>query len=515
MQVTTQLRQSLLVRLVLQVSKLYSESGFREIFERFGRFLTGSLTAELLRRFFDKPYQMQASLVGRYAHVFSTRMAAVRSNAGNSIRSSLTAKVFQASTILRYMGMYIVVLSGFYVFIDELGRMALGQTAFFGLWDELYILVCLLFLMLDWALNAKRSVLSTPMDAPLFFFIAIAFFELLHFATYPEVAIDGFRVVVQYLLFYFVASRFLTTDKRADVLYMSVMLSGTTLALHGLFQIVTGVQSPASWTDQAEASLGATRAFSIVESPNILGSIMVLLLPSALAFVLSGNQKKSHRVFFFLVAGAMGLCVLLTLSRGAWMSLAVAMVVFSLAVNPRWLLLLMGGGILSLAIPQVNSRIAYLFTPQFMASSMKGGRIMRYETGIRMFLEKPWTGWGLGHFGGATAMNNKNLFPNTFYMDNYWLKTAVEMGIPGLVGFGFLILFLVIWSIRAIRTTQKGDKLRIAGAFAGICGVLVHNGLENIFEVPYMVVYFWLMVALMMYWGFRGRMMQIDISDIS
>ena len=45
-----------------------------------------------------------------------------------------------------------------------------------------------------------------------------------------------------------------------------------------------------------------------------------------------------------------------------------------------------------------------------------------------------------------------------------------------------------------------------AGMFAGLCGVLVHCYGENIFEEPYMMVYFWVVAGLLIWAGFlRGR----------
>jgi O-antigen ligase len=230
---------------------------------------------------------------------------------------------------------------------------------------------------------------------------------------------------------------------------------------------------------------------------------MVLLLPLAFAVLIRPGVKAYARLLLTAAVGAMGLCVLLTQSRGAWLGLAVAMVVFCLLVQPAWLFILAGGAFASLLLPPVFNRISYLFTPQFVASSQRGGRMLRYATGFRMFLENPWTGTGLGHFGGAVAMNHKNLFPTTFYMDSFWLKTLVEMGIPGIAAFAVLMGLLLAWGVRAVRRAEAGkDRLMAAGALAGLCGVILHNFLENIFEVPYMVVYFWLLAALLMYWGF-------------
>lgn len=159
-----------------------------------------------------------------------------------------------------------------------------------------------------------------------------------------------------------------------------------------------------------------------------------------------------------------------------------------------------------LLVPSVMSRIEYMLSPQYRINSMSGGRLLRYQTGWDMFIQNKWTGIGLGHFGGAVAMNNKNLISDTFYMDNYWLKTAVEMGVVGIAAFAVLVLILVLWSIRAIKQSEGYDsKLITAAGFSGMCGVIFHNLMENVFEVPYMVAYFWVIAALVFYFGFRRK----------
>ena len=68
----------------------------------------------------------------------------------------------------------------------------------------------------------------------------------------------------------------------------------------------------------------------------------------------------------------------------------------------------------------------------------------------------------------------------------------------------------MLWSLRSSGRTgyTKGDRTRVLAVsmFAGMCGVLVHCYFENIFEVPYMMAYFWSMAAAVMYLGyFRKR----------
>ena len=104
-----------------------------------------------------------------------------------------------------------------------------------------------------------------------------------------------------------------------------------------------------------------------------------------------------------------------------------------------------------------------------------------------------------------------------FYMDNYYLKTMVEMGYLGIIFYALLLIALVVLGIKAIQRSDVNfalipkDPLQRAignyrvltiAIFAGLCGVLAHCFFENIFEETYMEAYFWGMAALMMYLGF-------------
>ena len=76
------------------------------------------------------------------------------------------------------------------------------------------------------------------------------------------------------------------------------------------------------------------------------------------------------------------------------------------------------------------------------------------------------------------------------------------MGVYGVAGLLFIIICFIVSSLRAIgnQHTIKGRIMTI-GLFSGAMGVLAQNFVENIFEVPGMVVYFWLTVALINAYG--------------
>ena len=60
--------------------------------------------------------------------------------------------------------------------------------------------------------------------------------------------------------------------------------------------------------------------------------------------------------------------------------------------------------------------------------------------------------------------------------------------------------------LRSIGRTKlcETDRTRVLAVslFSGMCGVMVHCYFENIFEVPYMMAYFWSMAAAVLYLGY-------------
>lgn len=93
-----------------------------------------------------------------------------------------------------------------------------------------------------------------------------------------------------------------------------------------------------------------------------------------------------------------------------------------------------------------------------------------------------------------------------FYLDNYYLKTLVEMGIFGAVFFGLLLLALFLTGIKASGRVRAHSMHYVpAGFFAGLCGTMAHMLTENILEVPYMNAYFWAFAAAIAYVGFLRK----------
>ena len=392
-----------------------------------------------------------------------------------------------------------------YVLIDYFVRLA-APVMIASLWDEALMLALYALWMWKYLVYRKQEgAKPTPLDVPIFLYFSINLFLLLVATPAFRIGLDGMRANVQFLLWFFIAIAFLREKKDALVLVNILLAVGSLIALHGCYQYVVGTPMPANWVDSMETGI-RTRAFSIIGSPNILGSLMALLAPIAATLCLA-EKARTRKLLYAGMALVMSACLVFTMSRGAWIGFAVAAVILVVFLDkrlliPMGLLVLLGGAMM----PGVTNRILYMLSPEYIESSLRGGRLVRWQTGFQIFREQPLFGVGLGHWGGAVAQNNsiaikiKDVFVKTVYIDSYPMKLLTEGGLTLLLTYLFLIYQQITWSYKAVRAqTDKFYRYLALGIFAGLAAVAVHCVTENVFEVPMMTTYFWLLVAVLMH----------------
>ena len=397
-----------------------------------------------------------------------------------------------------------------YVVLDYVLRALLAVPVLSSCWDE-----CLMLLALGYVIYerlGRKTPLKTgcnPLDLPVCLFIT-ACFALMNVVTpYYSVQISGFRATVQYMLWFFLITRLVHNDRDFMRVYLALVILAAVIALHGIYQYIAAVPIPSSWMTHSESSV-RTRVYSIFGSPNIMGDFMTMFAPMAAGLAYYTKNRKLQ-VLAWVCAFCMCFGCLFTMSRGAWMALALAIVIFVLLVDRRLLVLLLAAGCVACTLPFVRSRIGFLFTSDFADANTSGGRAGRKLVAMTLLEQRgKAAGVGLGMFGGAVAMQNQVIdHQEYFYVDNYYLKLMIEMGYTGLAAFLITVLGFLANGCRALYRTAQQKKQGLsrlfplcAGIFAGLCGVFVHCGFENIFEEPYMMAYFWSLAGLLMWAGF-------------
>lgn len=384
----------------------------------------------------------------------------------------------------------------FYAGVDWFLRLKANTLGLPNWWDEALMALMITALLSQWITRKDFRWRMHPTMFPLTAFISVMLFLFLIDSTYLRITvpIEGLRVVVQHMLWFYLAVQLLRSRSQASLLLIGFTLLCTGIAAYGVYQYIAKVPMPSNWVDQAEVGI-QTRAYSIVGSPNILGSLLVLSTPIALGLAYRGTSWQ--RAFYLFCAALMAICMVFTFSRGAWLGLGFGIVLFGVLQDRRLIgLLLIGAILLPIAAPSVAERVSYLLSPDYFSKSAQGGRIDRWTLALEKVQENPLTGAGLGRFGGAAAEHNQDLLPHkTIYTDNYYLKTAAETGFVGLLAFVTLMVSVVRVGIGSAIHAPPNYRALATGVACGLVGVVLHNAVENVFEVPLMVVAFWLCVA--------------------
>lgn len=424
----------------------------------------------------------------------------------------IAAVLFTSAMLLDYSKFLYVI--GFYVILDYTFRYVIQVALFSSVWEELLIVFAMCLWLYKWFIYRKEDGYHwTPLDIPLVVFIVISISLLFIKSPIMDIGIAGLRQVVQQLIWYFIAAQLIRSSKNARYFLYIIVFIGGVIGLHGIYQYVTHAEMPSYWADQSEINI-TTRVFSIIGSPNILGALMVLILPVSISFIFS-EKKVFKKIIFTGTALAMFATLIFTASRSAWIGFIAAMAVYFWLKDKRLIVLLVILIFAAYALsPTVSNRVNYMLSPEYWASSATGGRVARYTIAFEWLSQNPVFGVGLGWFGGAVAKNFQ--IPDAFYVDSYFLKIAVEMGLVGLGAFVYLIYNAIAWGARSVSRASAEDKSMAQGLLAGIVGVIIPNFVENVFEVPMMVAYFWIFAAILIYLGFtvqRGNKKSNELSQ--
>lgn len=402
---------------------------------------------------------------------------------------------------------FLLFCGGSYAIIDYLLRDVFQIAAFASVWDEMYMLLCGAWLILR-QVGGKTPVRSRANSSDLLvgFYLVIGLVLLLC-ASHRDmgVHITGFRASMQYLMMFFLMVRLIRDDTDFMRLYRLMVAIATILALYGIYQYIIGVEIPYNWTDAAEGDV-RTRVFAIFSNPNVMGGYMILFAPMTIGMAYA-QEDIGSKIFYWICGLCMCVACLFTMSRGAWLGLAVAAVLFSLIIDRKLFFLLLIGGLLSCFLPFVQSRIGYLFTPEFQVSNQKGGRGIRWDRAFGYVTDaKAWPmGLGYGMYGGAVAMQNK-INPNYIYtyVDNYYVKTIAENGIVGLTGLLTMLTGLFWNGARSCaRNADNEYKPLCAGMLTGLIGFMIQSFFECLWEEPYLMALFFIVAAMMIYAGFH------------
>ena len=227
------------------------------------------------------------------------------------------------------------------------------------------------------------------------------------------------------------------------------VLSGALQSLWAIFLHFTGGgYSSDAWLDEEMFEEIAGRAVGSLDNPNMLGEYLILVIPIAVAMFI-GRGEGMRRTASCLCIGIMGVCLILTWSRGAWLGLIFAALVFLFMWHHRSMWLVLAGAAAIPMLPYIlpQSIISRFASIGDLTDSSTSYRVHIWHSSVSMIADHPFTGIGVGE--GAW----RQLYPLYTYMGveqaphshNLYLQIWLELGLTGILVF-LAFLFLLYQS---------------------------------------------------------------------
>ncbi len=337
-------------------------------------------------------------------------------------------------------------------------------------------------------------VLSWPESHALVFFLLAGGLSAWN-SYWPGLAISKTIEVSKAVAIYFFIVNVITDRHRLRNVYWALVAGGAFAASISALRFFSGVRSP----ENRAIYLGVFR------NPNDLAMALTIVIP--LAICLFRDSRPAARLF---LSGTIATCVLtifLTFSRGGILGLGAAVVTMGARA---------GGGVRRSVIALVI--IAVLAVPLYddfweRESSYSNleedrsflGRMNSIRVGIRMFLDSPIVGLGLGGSRVAYSLYDPwGSTKNTVLIHNTWVQLLAEMGLLGVFTYLGAFVFSLVRVNRIARGAFRGHagdaqmRLYAAALVSSMVGFAV-CGMSG----PYLM--FWVPIYLIAICSAMGR----------
>lgn len=310
-------------------------------------------------------------------------------------------------------------------------------------------------------------------------------------------SLQGGILTTAFILFYFVVINSVQTKKQLNALTFCFVCFGVLIAFYGYYQYLNPSKFSGSWLDTEMFSDIGFRVYSTLGNPNVLGEYLILIIPFVVSYFFreEGFVKKG---FFFIVGCILMLCLILTYSRGCWLGIMFAAVVFLILLDRRFIILIIIG-LLALPFVLPETIINRFMSIGNMSDSSTSYRFYIYMGTLSMLKDY----WLCGVGPGTAAFNM--VYPSYAYdsimaphSHNLFLQVMCDSGICGEVVFLAMIYRAYKSCCIGLKKADKKDKIFIIGAISALSGFFLQSMFDYTFYNYRVMLIFWAVLALAM-----------------
>ena len=359
--------------------------------------------------------------------------------------------------------------------------------------------ICVFTAMVTWLVSmSKGTPLLTekfPLWRPWLLFAILTLASSFHAADSIQSLIKA-RELTQIMIFY-LAVNVIEDDWEALWLVKALFIATSITALYTLG---ISLQLPLSLNNRMSGF------FSIYMT---LGGFLLVVGTLALSYILVPTRERKS-IWIYASTLLIVTALMTTLSRNAWVGLAVGLVVVAVASKSRragLCLALLIALVIFMAPHSISQRVKSMMNLQDKTAVE---RMYMWKSGVQMLREKTLLGFGPGQIKNnyARYVNPKAIEKSVVNLHNNVVHLAAERGILALGAWvwawiGYFIL--VLQRIRDTRAAPFGTRLRMVGGLAVAAGFLSAGMFEYNFGDSEVVMVMFVAIAL----PFMGRMKEV------
>lgn len=361
----------------------------------------------------------------------------------------------------------------------------------------------IVLLLLYFCLKGRWPPLRSNLTLPLSVMTILAACTSL-VSRYPACSIDAMMQLAGYIAIYYLTLWSISSRTHEKAIVAVIVGTALTLSLIGFlkrFEV-----NPFFWWTYDDLDYPVEFMASTFGNHNHFAGFLEMAFPLSIGLFLSQNRKSYRYLFTGGIALVLLLAIIMTLSRGGWISASIALVFMAAVLKRRsefrrirstgfFLAGLLGLGFYILSDTSVTERLLTL-----EHHDLSAGILTRYHVWAAtadIIRDHPMTGTGPGTFALVFTRYHPPGIERLFtYAHNDYLHYGSEMGI--------LFFPLVIWITIAFfrsgfsRMKSRSRQVRFfsLGAMAGILSILCHSFIDFNLHIPANSVLFCILSAI-------------------
>lgn len=277
--------------------------------------------------------------------------------------------------------------------------------------------------------------------------------------------------------------------------FVTLGLVGTGMAIYQRFADPTWIM-----LGRTQVAQFVGRSAGMFGIPNSLAGLLELMVPVCLVLLFSRAVRPAAKIVCGWLAALFVFAVVLTGSRGGWIGLGVALLLWPLLVGRDWRKKVLGAAaVLFCAVAGLwalyqGSDYARQRIDPFLEGKFETSRPFMWKAGWRMWNDGPWLGRGAGSYHVLFEQYRpEGFFGHPMWTHNDYLNTLSDYGLVGFVlwfGAG-TALFAGGWAAvrRARREVSSVENVFTLakwklGLLLGLLAYAVHLGVDFHTKIP-------------------------------